>query len=151
MKILKFIFKEIVYPASFLFTLYVFGVYLIATLVNNLVDGVAVHPLVLLSGYAYLLVICAAAKIFKTEIKMIYKLIVSYLSFSLPIIIILSIASKVRSGGDVSPMSPSTIIILLAVISVIYAVFATPVLVVRAFLNRKKNSEEKYVSQFNKV
>lgn len=151
MKILKYIFKEIIYPASFLFTLYVFAVYLIAHLVNNLIDGVAVHPTVLILGYAYLVVICAASKIFKTQIAMRYKILVSYSSFALPVILILAIANKIRQGNEASPMSPSSILIILAVISVIYALFAVPTFIIKGIIKRKKNNEEAYEEQFNKI
>ncbi|MBR5515698.1 MAG: hypothetical protein IKU52_05800 [Clostridia bacterium] len=151
MKIFKYILKEILYPASFLFTIYVFGVYGIAKLVNNLVEGVAVHPTVLICGFIYLLIVCAASKIFKTELAMAYKILISYASFALPVVLILAIAGKIRSGADASPISPSSILVILAVISVIYAIIATPVLIIKGMIKRKKNNEEIYENQFNKI
>lgn len=150
-RFLKYFYKEILLPASFLFTLYVFAMYGIAMLINNLINGVAVHPLVLLLGFLYAVVICSSSKIFKTALSMPVKLLINYSSYVLPIFIILFVANKLRGNTDASPLSPPTIVTFIVVTSIVYAVIATPVLLVKRVIRRRAEKKEEYVSQFNEI
>ncbi|MBE6573089.1 MAG: hypothetical protein E7652_01710 [Ruminococcaceae bacterium] len=150
-KFFKYFYKEIVLPASFLFTLYVFAMYGIAMLINNLIDVVTVHPLVLLMGFIYSIIIFASAKIFKTGLSMALKIIINYSCYVIPFLAILMIAARIRGNNDASPLSPSTIITIIIVTSVIYAIIATPILIVRHILKRRAEKKEVYESQFNEI
>lgn len=148
---LKVFYKEVMLPASFLFTLYVFIVYGIAMLINNLINGVAVHPIVLALGYAYALIICSSSKIFRSYLSMPLKVLISYSSYVLPIFLILFVANKKRGEVDASPLSPPTIITIIVVTSVLYALIAIPIFLIKRRRRRKAEAKEEYQSQFNEI
>lgn len=152
MKTAKFILKEILYPASFLFTIYVFAVYMLCILLEGIakIRYELVDPKVLLIGFAYLVIISAGNKIFKTELSMAKKVLINFSSYVMPFLAFLIIASYSR-GEDATPISPSTIMVLVIIMAVIYAIIATPVLIIRYIINKRKEAKEDYKSQFDKI
>ncbi len=133
MKLIKSIFKNVLLPASFFFTLYSIFVYLVNSSTDEGKDLLTKFLLVL----SYCLIIAIGNNIFKTELSMLMKVVIHYLAFLLPLIgIVVIIGNNAAIGG------------VFIVITVAYAIIATPVLLIRMVLNKKENEEQKYDSQF---
>ncbi len=133
MKQINFIFKNVLFPASFFFTLYSIFIYL----VNSSADGGKDLLKKFLLVLSYCLIIALANNIFKTELSMLIKIVIHYLAFLLPLIgIVIAIGNNNAIGG------------VFMVVTVVYAIIAIPILLIRMILNKKENEEQKYDSQF---
>ncbi len=133
MKHIRSIFKNVLFPASFFFTLYSVFVYLVNSSAEEGKDLLKKFLLVL----SYCLIIALVNNIFKTELSMLVKIVIHYLGFLLPLIgIVVIIGNNGAIGG------------VFIVVTVVYAIIATPILIIRMILNKKENEEQKYDSQF---
>lgn len=133
MKQINFIFKNVLFPASFFFTLYSIFIYL----VNSSADGGKDLLKKFLLVLSYCLIIALANNIFKTELSILIKIVIHYLAFLLPLIgIVIAIGNNNAIGG------------VFMVVTVVYAIIAIPILLIRMILNKKENEEQKYDSQF---
>ena len=133
MKQINFIFKNVLFPASFFFTLYSIFIYL----VNSSADGGKDLLKKFLLVLSYCLIIALANNIFKTELSILIKIVIHYLAFLLPLIgIVIAIGNNNAIGG------------VFMVVTVVYAILAIPILLIRMILNKKENEEQKYDSQF---
>ncbi len=146
MKAIRYFFKEILYPASFTFTIYVFILYFLSWAVKTTnVSATVVQPVLLLAGYIYFVIVSSANKIFRTSLEVYKCVIIHYILLLLPFIGVLAFAGNKTSS---SPFSFSTIVIVAIVYSIIYAIIMTPVLLIRKGVRAKKEEEEVYESQF---
>ena len=128
MKHIKSLLTNVLFPGSFFFTLYSIFIYL----VNSSADGGKDLLKKFLLVLSYCLIIALANNIFKTELSMLIKIVIHYLAFLLPLIgIVVIIGNNGAIGG------------VFMVVTVVYAIIATPIL-----LNKKENEEQKYDSQF---
>lgn len=133
MKQINFILKNVLFPASFFFTLYSIFIYL----VNSSADGGKDLLKKFLLVLSYCLIIALANNIFKTELSMLIKIVIHYLAFLLPLIgIVIAIGNNNAIGS------------VFMVVTVVYAIIAIPILLIRMVLNKKENEEQKYDSQF---
>ncbi len=133
MKHIKSLLTNVLFPASFFFTLYSIFIYL----VNSSADGGKDLLKKFLLVLSYCLIIALANNIFKTELSILIKVVIHYLAFLLPLIgIVVIIGNNGAIGG------------VFMVVTVVYAIVATPILLIRTVLNKKENEEQKYDSQF---
>lgn len=133
MKVIKFIFKEIIYPGSFIFTLYNIFAHIIDPLNEDNPERLKTFFLILLCCLA----IAFVNKIFKTEMSLPAKIGIHYAGVILSVIGIFVIMG---SNNAIAPIFFAT--------TVIYAIIAIPVLIINKKLNDKKNEEDKYDKQF---
>lgn len=133
MKSFKFIFKEIIYPGSFIFTLY--------NIFMQIIDPKNEENPGKLKTFFLVLFCCLAIalinKIFKTEMSLPAKIGIHYVGVVLSIIGIIVIM-----GSDHMISS------VFFIVSIVYAVVAIPVIIIYKKIMNKKNEEEKYDSQF---
>ena len=133
MKHIKSLLTNVLFPASFFFTLYSIFIYL----VNSSADGGKDLLKKFLLVLSYCLIIALANNIFKTELSILIKIVIHYLAFLLPLIgIVIAIGNNNAIGG------------VFMVVTVVYAIIAIPILLIRMILNKKENEEQKYDSQF---
>ncbi len=142
MKKLKFVFKDILYPASFAFTLYVFAVYLLAYMGKNEITGSIVAPKLLIIGYVYFIITALVTKIFRTSLSNAVKLLIHFLGLFVPLVAALAVL-----GNGI--LSGTSIAVLLALFGIIYLIIALPILLIKRARNKVSNETEKYDSQFN--
>ncbi len=133
MKQIKFIFRNVLFPASFFFTLFNIFAYLIEFADTGSSAKLVNFSLILL----YFIIVAFANNIFKTETSMLTKVVVHYLAILLPLFGLVAILGNEGAIAGI-----------FIVVTVAYALFATPILLVRHALNRKDNEEKKYDSQF---
>lgn len=133
MKHIKFLFKNVLFPASFLFTIFNIFAYIVEFTDSGEKTKLVNFSLIL----GYFVIIALANNIFKTEFSMPVKVVIHYLSFLLPL---MGLVVILGNNGAIAGV--------FVVITVVYAIIATPVLLIRAVLNKKENEEQKYDSQF---
>lgn len=133
MKTLKFIFKEIIFPASFFFTMFNIIVYIMDSSTSGDSSKLKSFMMIL----AYCIIVAFANNIFKTESSSLTKVLVHYLSILIPLLAYMGIIGKA-----------SNIPGIFIGITVIYVIIAAPILIIRNALSKKENEEQKYDSQF---
>ncbi len=130
----KFFIKEVLFPASFFFTIFNIFVYLFEYIDTQSSTKLINFLLILL----YFIIICLANKIFRTDLSMFTKVLIHYLAFLLPLMGLVVILGNNNAIAGV-----------FIVVTVVYALIATPVLIIRSILRKKDNETTKYDSQFN--
>lgn len=133
MKHIRSLLTNVLFPASFFFTVYSIFIYL----VNSTADGGKDLLKKFLLVLTYCLIIALANNIFKTELSMLVKIVIHYLAFLLPLIGIVVIIGNNNAIGGV-----------FILVTVVYAIIATPILLIRTVLRKKENEDQKYDSQF---
>ena len=133
MKQIKFIFRNVLFPASFFFTLFNIFAYLVEFADTGSSVKIVNFSLILL----YFVVVALANNVFKAEMSMLAKVTIHYLAILLPLFGLVAIIGNSNAIGGI-----------FIVITIVYALFATPILLVRHALHRKDNEEQKYDSQF---
>ena len=133
MKIFKFIFKEVILPASFFFTIF----NIIAYLIEFVDSGNSTKVINFTVFLIYFIIVASVNNIFKTELSMFLKVVIHYLGLLIPLMGLVVIMGK-----------DNTIPAIFTVLTVAYAIIATPVLIVRNLVHKKDNEESKYDSQF---
>lgn len=133
MKHIRSLLTNVLFPASFFFTVYSIFIYL----VNSTADGDKDLLKKFLLVLTYCLIIALANNIFKTELSMLVKIVIHYLAFLLPLIGIVVIIGNNNAIGGV-----------FILVTVVYAIIATPILLIRTVLRKKENEDQKYDSQF---
>lgn len=133
MKQIKFIFSKVLFPASFFFTMYSIFAYLVNSTTDEGKSLLNSFLLVL----SYCIIIALANNIFKTELSMPLKVALHYSAFLIPLIAIVVITDKNH-----------LLVPVFSLVTIVYALIASPVLIIRAIINRKANDEQKYDSQF---
>ncbi len=132
---IKFVFKEIIFPGSFIFTVY----NILAQIMNHTTNDDA-DPAVFKAFFLILACCMAIAlvnKIFKTEMSMTAKVAIHYAGILISIIGLFVIMGN---GNNIPP--------IFIAVTVIYAIIAAPVLIIRAALKKKENEDTKYDKQF---
>ncbi|MBQ4561041.1 MAG: hypothetical protein IJA55_01765 [Clostridia bacterium] len=139
MKALKFIFKNIIYPASFFFTIFNIIVYIIDYMNTRNTLGTTATPKLVqfLLILAYFMIIALSNNIFKTDISTVAKISVHYLSILIPLMAY--VITRNMNGAIVG---------VFMIVTILYAVIATPLLIVRKITSNRKNESEKYEKQF---
>ena len=133
MKAFKFILKEIIYPGSFIFTLYNIFMQLIAPADDDHPEKLKTFFLILLCCLAMALV----NKIFKADMSLPAKIGIHYAGLVLSIIGIFVIM-----GND------HAIAAVFFAVTIVYAVIAIPTLLIYNKIKKNKNEDEKYDTQF---
>lgn len=133
MKIFKFILGRVIFPASFFFTLFNIFAYIVEYADTQDTTKLKSFSLVLV----YFIIVALANNIFKTEMSMAAKIGIHYAACILPLVFGIMLMGNDNAVGPV----------FLAV-TVVYAVIAIPVLVIRSITHRKENEDQKYNSQF---
>lgn len=136
MKVFKFIVNKILFPASFFFTIFNIFAYVIEYADTDNSSKLKSFSLVLV----YFIIVAFANNIFKTEISTAAKIGIHYAAIILPLVCGIMLMGNDNAVGGV-----------FMVITIIYAVVATPVLIIHSLIRRKDNDSEKYDSQFNKI
>ncbi|MBR4880305.1 MAG: hypothetical protein IKU19_00120 [Clostridia bacterium] len=133
MKQIKFIFKNVLFPASFFFTIFNIFAYLVEF--GDTGDKTKLVNFSLILGV--FIIIALGNNIFKTELSMFAKIVIHYLSFLIPLILFVVILGN---NGAIAGV--------FTVVTVVYAIIAAPILIIRKALHKKENDEQKYDSQF---
>ncbi|MBR6514277.1 MAG: DUF3021 family protein [Clostridia bacterium] len=133
MKAIKFIFKNILFPASFFFTIFNIGAYIAEYAYSN--DKTKITSFALILGYC--LIIAFANNIFKMEMSILLKVGIHYLAFLVPLM-----------AYVITKNMNNAIVGVFIIVTVAYAAVAAPVLFICYLRNRQKNEETKYDSQF---
>ena len=106
---------------------------------------------ILLTAFLYFLYIMITAGIFKTGLQPFFKGLIHYLLVGAPLALFMVYISNKQASND-SAFSPSTIVILMIVYTVIYVISA---FVIYALGKKKdergQSGELKYKSQFGKM
>lgn len=144
MKKIKYFFTKIIYPATFLFTIFTFLMYLIAYSSKETVTGAVLHPAFLAIALLYFIIVSVANKIFKSSLSMGIKIVIHFSSIVIPLIAILAFSGK-------GTLSVPTITMLSVIFCIIYLIFAVPTLLIASRKKRNENENEKYENQFDKI
>lgn len=140
---IKFVIKEILYPACFYFAIFNTFAYILDYLNGN-EESNRLTSFAVIIGYFTLIAI--GNRIFKTELNIFVKHLIHYLVIAVPPMIYYFILN-----GDSDAFDPSKIVIAMFIILIIYTIIALPFIIVNSIRAKKKADNIDYKSQFDSI
>lgn len=135
MKYLKFFISKVLFPASFFYMIFNVFAYLVEFADTD--DPAKLQSFLLV--LVYFIIVAFANNIFKTEIALIWKVLIHYCAIMIPLICALMFMGNDNAVGGA-----------FLVITVAYIVIAAPVIGISAVIKKKDNEDDKYSSMFEK-
>ena len=138
-KMLYKIFRSIVYPACFYFTICTFITSIIATLGNEKAMAANLSFVVML--FIFSLFMAAINKIFGTKLNAVLKIVIHFIGTLISFTLVFVVFSGYYKNGQ------STFFIIISMVFV-YAVVLSIIMFIKSLFNKKKNKKADYKNQF---
>lgn len=132
--------NNVIYPASLIYTI-ITAIFYIASSRMTSDSGTKTYAFLMLAILVYAVILALMFGIFRTKLPYIVRTLIHYLMVAGSMLILFAMAG--------SSFSPSSVVVILGILTLIYALIAIPVLIILYRKKSKENESKEYKSTFS--